>query len=145
MSSAPAIGFEYRPSRHLAAALNLILALAWIAIALSGLALWLQSALALAVLAAWFGQRALDARLPLRALALSGDSQWQLHLTHGDDLPARLLSSRVLGEYIVLWLAVADRGRHGVLLGPDNLDSDSRRRLRMRLAGGNASERPAAL
>jgi toxin CptA len=83
--------------------------------------------------------------LPLRALAWSGDSQWQLHLTDGDDLPARLLSARVLGEYIVLWLAVAGRGRHGVLLGPDNLDPDSRRRLRMRLAGRDAIERPAGL
>jgi toxin CptA len=145
MTSAPAIGFEYRPSRHLAVALNLILALAWIGIALSGLALWLQSVLALVVLVAWFGRRVLEARLPLRALALSSDSQWQLHLTDGDDLPARLLSARVLGDYIVLWLAVAGRGRHGVLLGPDNLDPDSRRRLRMRLAGGNASERPAGL
>jgi toxin CptA len=145
MTSAPAIGFEYRPSRHLAVALNLILALAWIAIALSGLARWLQCVLALAVLMAWLYRRVLDARLPLRALALSGDSQWQLHLSNGDDLPARLLSARVLGEYIVLWLAVAGRGRHGVLLGPDNLDPDSRRRLRMRLAGSNASERPAGL
>jgi toxin CptA len=145
MTSAPAIGFEYRPSRQRAAALIVVQALAWIAIALSGVELWLQSVLALAVLAAGFYQRLQDARLPLRALALSGDGHWQLHLTSGDDLPARLLSARVLGPYIVLWLAVAGRGRHGVLLGPDNLDPDSRRRLRMRLAGSHASESAAGL
>lgn len=144
MTSAPAIGFEYRPSRQLAAALIVVQALAWIAIALSGVALWLQSILALAVLATGLYQRWHDARLPLRALALSGDGHWQLHLTNGDDVPARLLSARALGQYIVLSLAVAGR-RHGVLLGPDNLDPDSRRRLRMRLAGSHASESPPGL
>ncbi|NMW24488.1 hypothetical protein HFP05_08950, partial [Rhodanobacter denitrificans] len=54
MTSAPAIGFEYRPSRWLRRALVLIAVLAVLAVALSALPVWLGLLLATAVsLATW--------------------------------------------------------------------------------------------
>jgi toxin CptA len=133
MTSAPAIGFEYRPSRLLRRTLVLVAALAVLAVALSALPVWLRLLLATAAsLATWHALRHL-ATNPIVAAGWSADDAWTLRLTDHEDVPATLASFRVLGAFVLLRLQTAERGVQ-LLLGPDNSDADIRRRLRMRLA-----------
>ncbi len=133
MTSAPAIGFEYRPSRRLRALLYVVALLTLVALISCGLPWWWK--------AAGFLSAAL---LVLRGLRLVGDDAvraagwdaaggWSLRLADGSDRHARLRSFRILGEWILLRLAF-DGGTAALLLAPDNSDADIRRRLRMRLA-----------
>ena len=134
MTSAPAIGFEYRPSRRLQRALLALATLAVLALALCGLAGWLKLLLAAGVLGAtWQAIRQL-ARSPVRAAGWSADASWTLHLHPHQDVPATLASFRVLGSLVLLRLRTAEQGVQVLLLAPDNSDADIRRRLRMRLA-----------
>lgn len=133
MTSAPAIGFEYSPSRWLPRLLTALLALVFAAIALSGLSLPWKALLALAALACRV-RVARPPRLAVTAAGWAGDGGWSLRRADGTDAAARLASFRVLGAFVLLRLRV---GRHDgavLLLGPDNSDADIRRRLRMRLA-----------
>jgi membrane-bound toxin of toxin-antitoxin system len=134
MTSAPAIGFEYRPSRLLPRALVVVAMLAALAVMLSALQLWLKSLLLLVVLAAtWRAIRQLAAN-PIVAAGWSADNAWTLRLLDHEDVPATLASFRVLGAFVWLRLQTAERGAQVLLLAPDNSDADIRRRLRMRLA-----------
>ena len=134
MTSAPAIGFEYRPSRWLQRSLIAVAALAVLAVALCGLAGWLKLLLAVGVLgSAWQAIRRL-ARSPVAAAGWSADAGWTLQLRPHQDVPATLASFRALGSLVLLRLRTADRGVQVLLLAPDNSDADIRRRLRMRLA-----------
>ena len=134
MTSAPAIGFEYRPSRLLRRTLVLVAALAVLAVALSALAIWLKGLLVLAVaVAAWRSLRRM-AMEPVAAAGWSADDGWTLRLADHEDLPAMLASFRVLGTFVLLRLRTAEQGVRVLLLAPDNSDADIRRRLRMRLA-----------
>ncbi|KZC16975.1 hypothetical protein RHOFW510R12_35575 [Rhodanobacter sp. FW510-R12] len=135
MTSAPAIGFEYRPSRWLRRALVLVAALAVLAVALSALPAWLKLLLAVAVaLATWRRLRRLAAD-PVTAAGWGADGAWTLHLRSHEDVPATLASFRVYGVFFVLLrLRTAEQGAQALLLVPDNSDADIRRRLRMRLA-----------
>jgi toxin CptA len=134
MTSAPAIGFEYRPSRLLRRMLILVAALAVLAVALSALAAWLKLPLVTtASLATWHALRRL-ATNPIAAAGWSADDAWTLRLTDHEDIPATLASFRVLGAFVLLRLQTAERGVQVLLLGPDNSDADICRRLRMRLA-----------
>lgn len=140
MTSAPAIGFEYRPSLWLPRLLWAVAVLAVLAIALSGLPPWLK--LASAVLAVALAFRAVRRHLasPVRAAGWSGEGGWSLHLADGSDAAAALASFRVLGDCILLRLRATPGGEHVLLLAPDNSDTDIRRRLRMRLATVQAAE-----
>ena len=134
MTSAPAIGFEYRPSRLLRRMLILVAALAVLAVVLSALAAWLKLLLvATASLTTWHALRRL-ATNPIAAAGWSADDAWTLRLADHEDVPATLASFRVLGAFVLLRLQTAERGVQVLLLGPDNSDADIRRRLRMRLA-----------
>ncbi len=134
MTSAPAIGFEYRPSRWLRRALLLVAALALLAVALSALPTWLELLLAmLVVLTTWQALRRMNSS-PVVAAGWSAEHAWSLRLHDHVDLPATLASFRVLGGFVLLRLHTAERGMQVLLLGPDNSDTDIRRRLRMRLA-----------
>ena len=140
MTSAPAIGFEYRPSRWLPRLLNAVAVLAILAIALSGLPVWLKLLLsAVAALLAWRAVRRWWAS-PVRAAGWSGEGGWSLHLADHRDAAATLASFRVLGDCILLRLRAASLGEQVLLLAPDNSDADIRRRLRMRLATVQAGE-----
>ncbi|AGG89468.1 MULTISPECIES: protein YgfX [Rhodanobacter] len=140
MTSAPAIGFEYRPSRRLRQALVLVAALAWLAVALSALPAWLKLLLAAAVaMATWHTLRRLAAA-PVTAAGWSADDAWTLHLADHQDMPATLASFRVLGVFVLLRLHTAEQGVQMLLLAPDNSDADIRRRLRMRLAAMQPDE-----
>jgi len=134
MTSAPAIGFEYAPSRLLAKACAALTLLALSAVGLSGLP-WpgrvgLACALALAALLEWRTLR----RTSIRAAGWAADGSWMLRDASSTDLPATLLSARVLGGCLWLRLQPAAGRPLNLLLAPDNSDADLRRRLRMRLA-----------
>jgi len=137
MRSAPAIGFEYRPSRILAAAAALLIVLAMIAIGIGGAPVWLRAVLETSALAygAWSLWRFL--RPCVRALSWRSDGSVSIKLTdrHGaeTEVQGALQDARVLGPLIVLQLRLT-RGAANLWLLHDNLDADTRRRLRMRLA-----------
>jgi toxin CptA len=134
MTSAPAIGFEYRPSRLLRRVLVVIAAVAVLAVALCALTPWLKLLLAVAVaLATWRAVRRI-AVTPVAAAGWRADNDWTLRLIDHEDVPATLASFRILGAFVLLRLRTAERGVQVLLLAPDNSDADIRRRLRMRLA-----------
>jgi len=132
MTSAPAIGFEYRASRRVACLLALVTLLAVLAIALSGVPLILRVVLVVAALASCY--RALRRlNLPISAAGWASQSGWTLRGVDGEDDPATLLSSRSMLGMVLLRLASQRYGRLTLWLVPDNSDADIRRRLRMRL------------
>jgi toxin CptA len=144
MTSAPAIGFEYRPSRWLAIAVIGMAALASVSLVLCALLPWLKLLLVIVTwTAAWQAVRRATAS-PIRAAGWHGDA-WTLRLADHADIAATLLSHRVMGNFILLRLAARDLGVQALLLAPDNSDADIRRRLRMRLATmqvGSATPQP---
>jgi toxin CptA len=139
MTSAPAIGFEYRPSRWLPRLLWLLAVLALFAVATCGLPVWLKLVLAMLVVALVFLAVRRHRASPVTAAGWSGEGGWSLHLADRSDTPASLASFRVLGACILLRLRTATLGEQVLLLAPDNSDADIRRRLRMRLAMAHAA------
>jgi toxin CptA len=134
MTSAPAIGFEYQPSRLLRRGVVLLAALSVLAVALCALTPWLKWLLTVAVvLATWRSLHQLAAA-PIAAAGWSDENGWTLRLIDHEDVPATLASFRVLGAFVLLRLQTMERGVQVLLLAPDNSDADIRRRLRMRLA-----------
>ncbi len=136
MTSAPAIGFDYSPSRWLQRALLLVAVLAVLATMLCALPLWLRLLVAVVVvLVTWDTRRRLAAPAVIAA-GWSDGSDWTLRMTDNEDIPAILVSFRVLGAFVLLRLRLrsARQGTCVLLLAPDNSDADIRRRLRMRLA-----------
>jgi toxin CptA len=134
MTSAPAIGFEYRPSRGFRRLVMLVAALAVIAVSLSALTVWLKLILCVVVLGAAARSVRRMANSPVAAVGWNADDAWIIHLASHDDVPATLASFRVLGALVLLRLKNPEHGIHVLLLAPDNSDADIRRRLRMRLA-----------
>jgi toxin CptA len=132
MTSAPAIGFEYRASRWIPGLFLFVTALTLLAVFLSGASVILQASLAvaaiLACIHAWH-----RLRLPVYAVGWS-KSGWTLRGLDGGDDPAVLRSHRVMGSFILLRLSSQRYGKLTLWLMPDNSDADVRRRLRMRLA-----------
>jgi len=142
MTSAPAIGFEYRPSPGYRVALIGVAALAVLALLLCALAWWVKILLSLLVLVAAVRAVRRIAQSPVSAAGWGADDSWTLHMTSHDDLPATLASFRVLGALVLLRLKTA-HGTHSLLLTPDNSDADIRRRLRTRLATLSSEESSA--
>ncbi|TAM20231.1 MAG: hypothetical protein EPN68_13380 [Rhodanobacter sp.] len=134
MTSAPAIGFEYQPSRLLARALTAVLVLAVLAIASCGFAWWLKPALVILALGLWLHAMRHRSDADVTAAGWAAEGGWNLHRGNGDDAMATLLSFRVLGNFVLLRLREQDQRITTLLLAPDNSDPDIRRRLRMRLA-----------
>ena len=133
MTSAPAIGFEYRPSRWVARLLLVVSALAVLAVVLSGVprpAQWIVAAcVALAC------RRALrQLHLPVNAAGWAPASGWTVRGVDGTDERASLRSFKVMRSTVLLRLATPRYGKLTLWLMPDNSDADIRRRLRMRLA-----------
>ena len=134
MTSAPAIGFDYSPSRLLQRGLLLVAALAVLATMLCALPLGFRLLLVILVLlVTWRAHRRLAAPVVVAA-GWSDGSDWTLRMTDNEDIPASLASFRVLGVFVLLRLRWARQGTCMLLLAPDNSDADIRRRLRMRLA-----------
>lgn len=132
MTSAPAIGFDYRPSRLPARLLALVTALAFVAIALSGAPFRYKLLLAVGtlLLAAIAARRSVRSRI---AGVGYGPGGWALYRADRTQFPATLLSHRVIGTCVLLRLRT-DHTTETLVLATDNSDPDIRRRLRMRLA-----------
>lgn len=139
MRSAPAIGFDYKPSRLLAVGIVVMCGLALLAIARSGVAWW--AAWVLAAFALAYGAYALwrHGHPLVAAVSWHSDGSLLIHLSgrSGEvgEVSGTLRSSRVLGSWIMMDLAWPLRGRAALWLLSDNLDADVRRRLRVRLGG----------
>lgn len=132
MTSAPAIGFEYRPSAWPRRVRLSVGALALVAVLVSGLGFWLKtSAVVVVLLSQLLTGRYVEAS-PV-AVGWSADAGWTLRTHSGIDQSAELKSWRVVGAGIVLNL-VYGSVKQTLWLLPDNCDADTRRRLRMRLA-----------
>ena len=140
MTSAPAIGFEYRPSRWLGRVLVPMALLAIAAVWLSAIPGVLKVLVTAGLIAAAWRTLARFVRSPVRAAGWSQRSGWTLRMADGEDTSASLLAFRVAGERMVwLCLGVQGHGTVSLLLAPDNSDADIRRRLRMRLALAGAA------
>ncbi|CAM0999026.1 Toxin CptA [Rhodanobacter sp. Root179] len=140
MTSAPAIGFEYRPSRLLRAALILVAGAALLATLLCMIPWWSKLLLAAIVLLSTALVLRRLASGPVAAAGWSADQAWTLRLHDHEDVPATLSSFRVLGEMILLRLRTDGHGTQMLLIATDNSDADTRRRLRMRLATIQAAD-----
>jgi toxin CptA len=132
MTSAPAIGFEYRPSRLLQRLRGLLVVLAVVALLLSGMALSVRLLLGLLLIGILALMQRRQRATPT-AVGWHPRSGWTVRMADGSDAPMSLRSFRVLAGCVVLNLA-GEGGRHDLWLLPDNSDPDTRRRLRMRLA-----------
>ncbi len=133
MKSAPTIAFDYRPSRWVGAMAVLICLAAASAPWLSGLPLPACAALSLAVLsyAAYELQRFGNPRFQRIAYRASG---WVVVDAGGNEHAAILKSHAHLGALLALGFRIGPRARLRVVLTPDNLDADARRRLVLMLA-----------
>jgi toxin CptA len=132
MTSAPAIGFDYHPSRLPVRLLGVVAALAVMAIALSGAPVWTKLLLAAGTLGCALRATRRLSRSTIAGVGLAGEN-WTLYRVDRSESPAILASFRVLGACVLLRLKTTGRV-HVLLLAPDNSDADVRRRLRMRLA-----------
>jgi toxin CptA len=133
MTSAPAVGFEYRPSRWVSRLFVVISALAVVALVLSGVPRWLQTVAVIGVVVAC-RQALRRLSVPVDAVGWNHASGWTIRGADGTDDPATLRSFRVFGLAILLRLVSPRYGALTLWLMPDNTDADIRRRLRMRLA-----------
>jgi toxin CptA len=134
MKSAPAITFEYAPSRWLAAAIVAIALLALTAVAFAGLGAWMKLALGCAVVA--YAARALQRHLGASTLRVAWQEagHWRIAPADGEERVAELRHAVIRGAWLVLTLRAGNGERVALILGPDNSDADVRRRLRVRLA-----------
>jgi len=138
VKAAPAIGFAYRASRGLILATFAAAMLATVAVWLSGLPHWAHFALTLGIAGiagAAFGNLL---RPRVRSILWRADGGADLVLNDrlGDnrrEAQGAIQAVRVMGPLIALTLRWPPRERAHLWLLPDNLDAETRRRLRMRL------------
>ena len=151
MKQAPAIGFNCRVSWLLVIATLVVGVLALVAIQLMRGPAWLHHGLHLATVIYLAAVVAGMLRPRVKTVVWREDGTADITLRDNLVEESRMVqgivgSARVLGPLIVLTLRWPPRGRAHLWLLPDNLDADTRRRLRMRLgaettataASGNA-------
>lgn len=151
MKQAPAIGFTCRVSWLLVIATLVVGLLALVAVQLMRGPRWLHHVLHLATLAYVAAVVTGMLRPQVKAVVWREDGSTEITLrdsiiAEGRTVQGAVGSARVLGPLIVLTLRWPPRERAHLWLLPDNLDADTRRRLRMRLgaeargaaASGNA-------
>ena len=154
MKQAPAIGFTCRVSWSLVIATLIVGVLALVAVQIVRGPAWLRHALHLATVAYVAAVVAGMLRSRVKALVWRQDGTAEITLRDGiaeagRNVQGAVGSARMLGPLIVLTLRWPPRGRAHLWLLPDNLDADTRRRLRMRLGteavgtvtSGNADSR----
>ena len=148
MKAVPAIGFGYRASRGLILATLATAMLAMIAVWLSGLPHWAHLALTLGIAGiagAAFGNL-LRPRVRSILWRADGGADLVLNDRPGDnrrEAQGAIQAMRVMGPLIALTLRWPPRERAHLWLLPDNLDAETRRRLRMRV-GAAAGGSPAS-
>jgi toxin CptA len=136
MKSAPAIVFDFFPSRWVAAATCLVALAGLLALLFSGIPLWARLLLAATVCVYASYDLVRFLRNPVRRAAWYEAGHWRLADTQGAEHLAELQHGIARGPWIVLRLRRSDGARIAIILGPDNSDSDTRRRLRVRLGRG---------
>jgi toxin CptA len=113
------------------------------AVAISGVPEWLRAVLMLSVVLSGAASLVRLLQPRVRSLLWRSDGSVELVLrdrARDDGSPAvgMLQGARVMGPLVVLTVHWPPRGRATLWLLPDNLDPDTRRRLRMRLGSGRA-------
>jgi hypothetical protein len=133
MRSAPAIAFDYRPSRALAATVACVAVAAAVAPWLGAVPITLRAfaTLSVSIVAAVEIRRLLSARY--RRIS-HGAPGWRLFDASGESRVAELVSHHRVGAWLALDFRVDADRRFSIVLGPDNLDADTRRRLVLMLA-----------
>ena len=133
MKSAPTIAFDFSPSRWIGGAAVLICVGATLAPWLSAWPLALRGALSLAAFAV--GARALRRHWnPLFRRIAYRASGWVLIDASNEEHEAILESHALLGVLLSLGFRHGPHARFRAVLGPDNLDADTRRRLILMLS-----------
>ncbi len=140
MKSVPAITFDYRPSRRLAAGIVAVALLALVAIVACGLNLWIRLGLVVVVGAyvAWSLRSFLQPRFDHVTWHSAG--HWRLRDASGQEHVAEFVRAAVLGALIVLILRIGAQRKIPLLLLPDNCDAETQRRLRVRLTRAQTSD-----
>ena len=133
MKQPPAIGFDCRVSGSLVIAAIIAGLLALLAVHLMRGPAWLHHVLHLAAVAYVAAVVAGMLRPRVKAVVWRADGSTEITMRDGRALQGAVGSARVMGPLIVLTLRWPPRGRTHLWLLPDNLDADTRRRLRMRL------------
>ena len=144
MKQAPAIGFTCRVSWLLVIATLLVGVFALVAVQLVRGPAWLHHVLYLATVAYVAAVVAGMLRPRVKALVWREDGTAEITLRDGVVEDGRTVqgavgSARILGPLIVLTLRWPPRERATLWLLPDNLDADTRRRLRVRLGAETAA------
>lgn len=147
MTSVPAISFEYRCWRPVT-----VLGVCLVVLAVTGIGLSAASpslAIALSALTISLACRELAHWRASSGWLVLWDTQgaWTLRRGSAVDVAARLSSHRVLGEWVVLRLELADGRTMALVLTSGNTDHDQLRRLRIRLAASrdDAERTPGAV
>ena len=135
MKTAPAIGFRCRVSPTLVIMTVLVSVLAVVAVLLAALPHWLHAIL-IACIGGYAGAALFRLLRPrMRSVLWRADGSVELVLRDNEDTTIQgiVQNARVMGSLIVLTLRWPPRERAHLWLLPDNLDGDTRRRLKMRL------------
>ncbi len=143
MTQAPAIGFEYKVSWLLVVATIAVTLLALLALQLVAGPAWVRHGLRLVAVA--YAAACLARWLRPRVKKVTWQAEGGLNLTLNDTLTdgrreaeGMVSTARIMGPLIVLTVRWPPRERAHLWLLPDNLDADTRRRLRMRLGADSA-------
>lgn len=143
MTQAPAIGFQYKVSWLLVVATVVVTLLALLALQLVVGPAWLRHGLRLVAVA--YAAACLVRWLRPRVKKVTWQAEGGLNLTLNDTLTdgrreaeGMVSTARIMGPLIVLTVRWPPRERAHLWLLPDNLDADTRRRLRMRLGAESA-------
>ena len=139
MRSANAIAFDYRPSRRLAQAVVVGVLAASVAPWFSSLPTGARGLASVAALVAGIVALIRFNRARFRRVALRA-SGWTLVDATGTEQPADLVAQGRLGPWLVLDFRGPDRHRFRAVLGPDNLDADTRRRLILLLSRAEVAQ-----
>jgi toxin CptA len=134
MKSVPAIAFDYRPSRWVAAGVVAVGLLGLLSLTLCGFPLWLKwgVAAALCIYAGFVLRRFFYPAFVRFSWHEAG--HWCMRDRDDREHVAELRHATVLGGLIVLVMRAIAGGNFSVMLMSDNCDADTRRRLRVRLA-----------
>jgi hypothetical protein len=141
MRSAPSIAFDVRPSRALACAAAGGVVAATLAPWQSALPMSLCLFASIAALLVGFVALRRFARPRFERVAY-GAIGWTLAVANAEATPAELVAHRRLGPWLALDFRTVARNRFRLVLGPDNSDADTRRRLALMLARAEIA-RPA--
>lgn len=153
MKTPPAVQFEYHASRLLMLVLVGVALLALTALWISALPHWLRGGAAALVVIYTGGSMARLLRPRIHSVRWRSDGGADLVLNTARDngrteTLGAVYAARAMGPLLALTLRWPPREREHLWIMPDNLDADTRRRLRMRLVSegraGLASESPDA-